>query len=37
MRYLTVNEVLLIYNRVIADSGGAAGIRDVGGLESAVA
>lgn len=37
MRYLTVNEVLLIYSRVIANSGGTAGLRDVGGLESAVA
>ncbi|MBX3054956.1 MAG: type II toxin-antitoxin system death-on-curing family toxin [Anaerolineae bacterium] len=37
MRYLTVNEVLLIYSRVIADSGGTAGLRDIGGLESAVA
>lgn len=37
MRYLTVNEVLEIYSRVITISGGTAGIRDLGGLESAVA
>lgn len=37
MRYLTVNEVLEIYGRVMAQSGGTIGIRDIGGLESAVA
>lgn len=37
MRYLTVNEVLEIYGRVMAQSGGTVGIRDLGGLESAVA
>lgn len=37
MRYLTLNEVLELYRRVIEQSGGAMGIRDVGALESALA
>lgn len=37
MRYLTVGEVLELYNRVMDQSGGGVGIRDLGGLESAVA
>jgi death-on-curing protein len=37
MRYLTVNEVLEIYSRVMRQSGGLIGIRDAGALESAVA
>lgn len=37
MRYLTLNEVLLLHDRVLAQSGGAAGVRSVGGLESALA
>ena len=37
MRYLTVGEVLGVYNRVIKQSGGGVGIRDLGALESAVA
>ena len=37
MRYLTLNEVLFLYRRVIRESGGAAGIRDLGLLESALA
>jgi death-on-curing protein len=37
MRYLTVGEVLDIYSRVIQQSGGLVGIRDLGALESAVA
>lgn len=37
MRYLTVDEVLEIYSRVMQQSGGEIGIRDIGGLESAVA
>lgn len=37
MRYLTVNEVLEIYSRVMRQTGGATGIRDLGALESAVA
>jgi len=37
MRYLTVGEVLEIYNRVMQQSGGLVGIRDLGALESAVA
>lgn len=36
MRYLTVSEVLEIYSRVVEQSGGAVGIRDMGALESAV-
>ena len=37
MRYLTLNEVLFLYRRVIRESGGIAGIRDLGLLESALA
>lgn len=37
MRYLTLAEVLELHRRIIQQSGGASGIRDVGGLESAVA
>ena len=37
MRYLTVSEVLDIYSRVMQQSGGLVGIRDLGALESAVA
>ena len=37
MRYLTLSEVLEIYRRVMQQSGGLIGIRDLGTLESAVA
>jgi death-on-curing protein len=37
MRYLTVDEVLITHARVVEISGGSPGIRDRGGLESAVA
>jgi len=37
MRYLTVGEVLEIYSRVVRQSGGGMGIRDIGALESAAA
>lgn len=37
MRYLTVDEVLVIYDRIMRESGGGTGIRDIGALESAVA
>jgi death-on-curing protein len=37
MRYLTLSEVLEIYRRVIQQSGGTMGIRDLGALESAIA
>lgn len=37
MRYLTVDEVLVIHARVVKSSGGSLGIRDRDGLESAVA
>ena len=37
MRYLTVNEVLETYSRVMQQTGGAVGILDLGSLESAVA
>ncbi len=37
MRYLTVNEVLETYSRVMQQTGGAIGIHDLGALESAVA
>ena len=37
MRYLTLNEVLALHGRIVQLSGGADGIRDIGGLESAIA
>ena len=37
MRYLTVNEVLVIYREVMHQSGGTVGIRDLAALESAIA
>jgi death-on-curing protein len=37
MRYLTLGEVVALQQRIIAGTGGAAGIRDLGALESAVA
>ncbi|MCU0550844.1 MAG: Fic family protein [Leptolyngbya sp. Prado105] len=37
MRYLTLAEVLELHRRIIEQSGGALGIRDVGLLESAIA
>jgi death-on-curing protein len=37
MRYLTLIEVLELHRRVIEQSGGALGIRDLGLSESAIA
>lgn len=37
MRYLTLREILEIYQSVMRQSGGTIGIRDLGALESAVA
>jgi death-on-curing protein len=37
MRYLTLTEVLDLHALVLAQSGGAPGVRDAGGLTSAVA
>ena len=37
MRFLSLQEVLIIYDRVMAQSGGSHGIRDLGALESSVA
>lgn len=37
MRYLALAEVLALHALVIRQSGGASGLRDLGGLESAVA
>jgi death-on-curing protein len=37
MRYLTLDEVLELHRLALAQSGGAAGVRDLGALESAVA
>lgn len=37
MRYLTLGEVVTLHRRVIAQSGGSSGIRDLGLLESALA
>ena len=37
MRYLIVTELLEIHHRMIEQSGGASGLRDLGALESFVA
>jgi len=37
MRYLTLGEVVELHRLVLAASGGATGIRDLGALESGVA
>jgi death-on-curing protein len=37
MRYLTLEEVLELYQRIIEQSGGSAGISNLNGLESAIA
>lgn len=37
MRYLTLAEVLELHRRVIEQSGGADGVRELGGVESALA
>ncbi|OLP15756.1 death-on-curing protein [Leptolyngbya sp. 'hensonii'] len=37
MRYLTLIEVLELHRKILAQSGGALGIRDMGLLESAIA
>jgi death-on-curing protein len=37
VRYLTLAEVLDLHRRVTAQTGGAAGVRDLGALESALA
>ncbi len=37
MRYLTLNEVLTLHDRLIAQTGGSFGVRDIGRLESSLA
>ena len=37
MRYLTLAEILDLHARIIEQSGGAAGVRDLGSIESALA
>ena len=37
MRYLTLNEALELYRRIIDQSGGGAGVRDLNAVESALA
>ena len=37
MRYLTVDEVVELHELVVARSGGGSGVREIGGIESAVA
>lgn len=37
MRYLTLNEVLHLHERLLAQTGGPSGVRDIAGLESALA
>jgi death on curing protein len=36
MKYLTIEDIVRIYKRIILSSGGLDGIRDIGGLESAI-
>jgi death on curing protein len=36
MRYIQLDEILKLHNAIIEQSGGAKGIRDIGGLESAL-
>jgi prophage maintenance system killer protein len=37
MRYLTLEEIMELHRMVLAQTGGAAGVRDLGALESSVA
>ena len=37
MRYLTLGEILALHTRILAQSGGRSGIREIGGIASAVA
>ncbi|MEH1923539.1 hypothetical protein [Nostoc sp.] len=37
MRYLTLEEVLELYHCIVEQSGGSAGISNMGGLELAIA
>jgi death-on-curing protein len=37
MRYLTLGEVLALHRRIVAESGGRPGVRDLGAIASAVA
>lgn len=37
MRFLTLVEVLKLHEKVLANSGGSAGVRDQNALESAIA
>lgn len=37
MRYLTLEEILDIYNQIILQSGGTSGVSNLGMLESAIA
>lgn len=37
MRYLTLTEVLDLHRRILEQSGGAGGVRDMGAVESAIA
>lgn len=37
MRYLTLGEVVVLHRAIVAETGGAQGIRDLGALEAALA
>ncbi|MEH1822821.1 MAG: type II toxin-antitoxin system death-on-curing family toxin [Nostoc sp.] len=37
IRYLTLEKVLELYHRIVEQSGGSAGVSNMGGLESAIA
>ena len=36
MRYLSITEIIELHEHLLADTGGATGVRDLGALESAV-
>lgn len=37
MRHLSLSEIIELHRRIMVQSGGASGLRDLGGLESAIA
>ena len=37
MRHLTLGEIIALHRAIVASSGGADGLRDLGALESAIA
>lgn len=37
MRFLAISDVMLLHKRLLEETGGGAGLRDIAGLESALA